>query len=45
MPERLVNWGLLKNPVNWIVVILMILIAGIAIDLILTWQMGSRPGS
>lgn len=37
MPETLVNWGLLKNPVNWIIVVLMLVIAGFALDLILTW--------
>jgi hypothetical protein len=37
MPERLINWPLLKNPVNWIIVILMLVIAGFAIDLLLTW--------
>lgn len=24
-----INWGLIKNPLNWIIIILMVLIAGI----------------
>jgi hypothetical protein len=31
----LINWGIIKHPVNWITVMLMVLIAGIAIHLVL----------
>lgn len=27
-----INWGLIKNPLNWIIVLLMVLIAGVAFD-------------
>jgi hypothetical protein len=37
MPENLINWPLLKNPVNWIIVVLMLVIAGFVLDIILTW--------
>lgn len=30
------NYGLLKNPVNWVIVFLMIAIAGVALALILS---------
>lgn len=29
-----VNWGILKNPLNWIIVVLMVLIAGIAFSVV-----------
>lgn len=38
MPESLINWALIKNPVNWIIVVLMLIIAGFALDVILRWQ-------
>lgn len=28
------NWGLMSNPVNWVIILLMILIAGFSISLI-----------
>lgn len=28
------NWGLMSNPVNWVIIILMILIAGFSLALI-----------
>lgn len=43
MPESLVNWGLLKNPVNWIIVVLMLIFAGIALDLLLAATTGKSP--
>lgn len=30
----LINWGLVKQPLNWIIIILMLVIAGIALDVI-----------
>jgi hypothetical protein len=34
-----VNFGLLKHPMNWVTVVLMLLIAGIAVHLVLRlWQ-------
>lgn len=31
MPDWVpINWGLIKNPLNWIIILLMVLIAGFA---------------
>jgi hypothetical protein len=37
MPETFINWGLIKRPSNWIIVVLMLIIAGMALDLLLHW--------
>lgn len=29
-----INWGLVKNPLNWIIIILMVLIAGFAFGVV-----------
>jgi len=34
----LLNTGLLKHPMNYVIVILMLLIAGIAVHLVLDWE-------
>lgn len=34
----LINWDLMKHPMNWIIVILMVLIGGIALHFILQYQ-------
>lgn len=39
---KIVNVALLKNPLNWFIIILMILIAGIAGHLVLSW-LGIEP--
>ena len=39
----IVNTGLLKNPMNWVIVILMVMIFGIAAHLILDFY-GITPG-
>lgn len=39
----IINWELLKHPMNWIVVTLMVLIAGIAVHFYLNYQVGSNP--
>jgi hypothetical protein len=31
--DYVINWGLLKHPLNWLTVILMVLIAGVAFHL------------
>jgi hypothetical protein len=36
MPD-LINWPLIKNPINWITIILMLIIGGFVIDILLTW--------
>ena len=41
---NLLNWGLLKNPYNWFVVILMVMIAGFAGHLVLS-AAGIEPQS
>lgn len=40
---QIINWELVKHPINWVVVILMVLIAGIAIHLVLDMY-GVTPG-
>jgi hypothetical protein len=37
----ILNWQLLKHPMNWIVVTLMVLIAGVAMHFILQYQSGT----
>lgn len=35
MPEWVpLNWGIMKNPLNWIIVLLMVLIAAFAVDIL-----------
>jgi hypothetical protein len=40
----IINWELLKHPINWLTVVLMVLIAGIALNFILQWQ-GVSPAA
>lgn len=35
---NLVNWGMLKHPINYIVVGLMVLIAGVAFAQLMKWE-------
>lgn len=37
----ILNWQLLKHPMNWIIVTLMVLIAGVAVHFILQYQNGT----
>lgn len=39
----IVNWDLVKHPINWIIVLLMVFIAGIALHLILQYMQGPAP--
>lgn len=32
---EIINWGLVKHPMNWVIVILMVLIFGVFVHLIL----------
>lgn len=41
---KILNWGLMKNPHNWVVITLMLVIAGIAGHLALTY-FGVEPAS
>ena len=41
---EIVNWGLLKHPLNWFTVVLMLLIAGFAGHLLLS-AAGIEPSS
>lgn len=34
--ELPINWPLIRNPINWGIVLLMVLIGGIGVDIILT---------
>jgi hypothetical protein len=38
---EVINVDLMKHPMNWITLVLMVLIAGIAMHLILSWFKGS----
>jgi hypothetical protein len=39
------NWELLKNPINWIILLLMVWIAGLALSLIFHRQFLPTPTS
>lgn len=39
-----INWGLIKNPLNWIIILLMLIIGGFALDAILPHP-NSQAGS
>lgn len=41
----MLNWSLLKNPLNWFVVWTMLLIAGYTAHLILSHYQGVHPGA
>ena len=41
---EIVNWGLLKHPLNWFTIVLMLLIAGFAGHLLLS-AAGIEPGT
>jgi hypothetical protein len=41
--DKIINFQLLKHPMNWIIVILMVLIAGIAFHFFMQYQVGSNP--
>ena len=41
---EIVNWGLLKHPLNWLTIVLMLLIAGFAGHLLLS-AAGIEPGT
>lgn len=38
----MLNWPLMKNPINWLIVLLMLVIAGMAGHLLLSWA-GLEP--
>ncbi len=40
----MINWQLLKNPLNWLTVILMLVLAGIGGHLLLSW-VGIEPST
>lgn len=39
----ILNWALLKHPMNWVVVTLMVLIAGIALHFFAQLPVGTNP--
>jgi hypothetical protein len=41
--DKIINFGLLKHPLNWVIVVMMILIAGIAAHYILTYASIQGP--
>lgn len=42
---EILNWGIISHPINWVTVILMVLIAGIAFHFFFSYQTGSNPAS
>jgi len=36
--DKIINFAILKHPMNWVTVILMVLIAGVALHLIMKYQ-------
>lgn len=40
-----VNWGIISHPINWITVVLMVLIAGIAFHFFMQYQLGANPAA
>jgi len=41
--DKIINFELLKHPLNWIIVILMVFIAAIAFHFFLQYQVGTNP--
>jgi hypothetical protein len=41
--DRIINFQLLKHPINWFTVILMVFIGAIAFHFFLQYQTGSNP--
>jgi len=39
---EIINFELIKHPINWVIVILMVLIAAMALHFVLKWE--SLPG-
>lgn len=39
---EVINWEIIKHPINWVTVVLMVLIAAIALHFVLKWE--SIPG-
>lgn len=42
--DKVINFDLIKHPMNWLIVVLMVLIAGIALHFVLDWQ-GAVPAA
>ena len=40
---EIINFGLIKHPMNWLTVVLMVFIAGIFIHLVLQYQTAGSP--
>lgn len=41
----ILNWGILSHPINWVTVVLMVLIAGIAFHFFASYQTGTNPAA
>lgn len=42
---QIVNWDIISHPINWVTVVLMVLIAGIAFHFFASYQTGANPFS
>lgn len=43
--DKIINFEILKHPINWIVVLMMVTIAAIALHFFLTYQTGTNPAA
>lgn len=43
--DKIINFEILKHPINWIVVLLMVTIAAIAFHFFLQYQTGTNPAT
>jgi hypothetical protein len=43
--DKIINFQILKHPMNWIIVIMMVLIAGIAFHFFMQYQVGTNPAT
>jgi hypothetical protein len=39
---KLINWNIARNPVNWAIVLLMVVIGGFVADIVLRWWKQSQ---
>jgi hypothetical protein len=41
--DKVINFQILKHPMNWIIVMLMVFIAGLAVHFFMQYQTGTNP--
>lgn len=40
--ELPINWPLIRNPLNWLTILLMVSLAGFVVNAVVTWQQRYR---